>query len=243
MEREVKRVENLAMLGELAAGVAHEIRNPLASISGSIQVLNDSLSKGQAHVNKRLMDIVLREVDRLNHLVSDFLQFARPQRSKIEEFDLNKLIKDTPYLFQTSQRWSQKIEVEATFQRPLTIASDPQQLKQVFWNVLMNAYEAMPKGGMVRVRTERESGSSSSKEAERAVRIKVEDTGPGIDLSVIEDMFKPFSTAKKDGSGLGLAIVKKIVENLGGEVSGYNLQGGGAAISIVLPLSLEEITG
>jgi len=243
MEREVKRVENLAMLGELAAGVAHEIRNPLASISGSIQVLNDSLSKGQAHVNKRLMDIVLREVDRLNHLVSDFLQFARPQRSKIEEFDLNKLIKDTLYLFQTSQRWSQKIEVEATFQRPLTIASDPQQLKQVFWNVLMNAYEAMPKGGMVRVRTERESGSSSSKEAERAVRIKVEDTGPGIDLSVIEDMFKPFSTAKKDGSGLGLAIVKKIVENLGGEVSGYNLQGGGAAISIVLPLSLEEITG
>jgi two-component system, NtrC family, sensor histidine kinase PilS len=243
MEREVKRVENLAMLGELAAGVAHEIRNPLASISGSIQVLNDSLSKGQAHVNKRLMDIVLREVDRLNHLVSDFLQFARPQRSKIEEFDLNKLIKDTLYLFQTSQRWSQKIEVEATFQRPLTIASDPQQLKQVFWNVLMNAYEAMPNGGMVRVRTERESGSSSSKEAERAVRIKVEDTGPGIDLSVIEDMFKPFSTAKKDGSGLGLAIVKKIVENLGGEVSGYNLQGGGAAISIVLPLSLEEITG
>jgi len=243
MEREVKRVENLAMLGELAAGVAHEIRNPLASISGSIQVLNDSLSKEKPHVNNRLMDIVLREVDRLNHLVSDFLQFARPQRSKIEEFDLNKLIKDTLYLFQTSQKWSQKIEVETTFQRPLTIASDPQQLKQVFWNVLMNAYEAMPNGGMVRVRMESESGSSNSKEAERAVRIKVEDTGPGIDLSVIEDMFKPFSTAKKDGSGLGLAIVKKIVENLGGEVSGYNLQGGGAAISIVLPLSVEKLTG
>jgi len=242
MEREVKRMENLAMLGELAAGVAHEIRNPLASISGSIQVLNDSLSKEQAFVNKRLMEIVLREVDRLNHLVSDFLQFARPQRSKIEEFDLNTLIKDTLYLFQTSQKWSQKIEVEANFQRPLKIASDPQQLKQVFWNVFTNAYEAMPNGGIVRVRTEREHSSSSSKGAKRAVRIKVEDTGPGIDLSVIEDMFKPFSTAKKDGSGLGLAIVKKIVENLGGEVSGYNLQDGGAAISIVLPLSLEELT-
>jgi len=243
MEREVKRVENLAMLGELAAGVAHEIRNPLASISGSIQVLNDNMSREQAYVNKRLTGIVLREVDRLNHLVNDFLQFARPQRAKTEEFDLNKLIKDTLYLFQTSQKWSQKIEVEAALQRPLKIASDPQQLKQVLWNVFMNAYEAMPNGGTVRVSTERERDSHGSKEAKRTVRIMVEDTGPGIDLSVIEDMFKPFSTAKKDGSGLGLAIVKKIVENLGGEVSGSNLQIGGAAISIVLPLSLAPDPG
>jgi two-component system sensor histidine kinase PilS (NtrC family) len=243
MEREVKRMEDLAMLGELAAGVAHEIRNPLASISGSIQVLNDGLSKEQAHVNKRLMEIVLREVDRLNHLVSDFLQFARPQSSKVEEFDLNMLIKDTLYLFQTSRKWSKKLEVEATFQRPLKIISDPQQLKQVFWNVFMNACEAMPNGGKIRVSTERRRGSRGSKNAKRTVSIKVEDTGPGIDPSVIKDMFKPFSTAKKDGSGLGLAIVKKIVENLGGEVSGYNLQGGGAAISIVLPLSISDLSG
>ena len=241
MEREVKRVEGLAMLGELAAGVAHEIRNPLASISGSIQVLNDSLSKGQAHINKRLMDIVLREVDRLNNLVSDFLQFARPQRSDIEEFDLNTLIKETLYLFQTSQKWPQKLEVETNFlKKPLKITSDPQQLKQVLWNVFMNACEAMPDGGTVRVSTEKGAGSHGSQGAKRAVSIKVEDTGPGIDPSVIEDMFKPFSTAKRDGSGLGLAIVKKIVENLGGEVSGYNLHGGGAAISIILPPREEE---
>ena len=241
MEREVKRMEGLAMLGELAAGVAHEIRNPWASISGSIQVLNDSLSKGQAHINKRLMEIVLREVDRLNHLVSDFLQFARPQRSEVEEFDLNALIKETLYLFQASQKWPQKLEVETTFQKkPLKITSDPQQLKQVLWNVFMNACEAMPDGGTVRVSAERGPGSHGSREAKRAVIIKVEDTGPGIDPSVIEEMFKPFSTAKKEGSGLGLAIVKKIVENLGGEVSGYNLHGGGAAISIILPPREEE---
>ena len=105
----------------------------------------------------------------------------------------------------------------------------------------MNACEAMPNGGTVRVSTDRESSSPGSKNAKGTVRIKVEDTGPGIDPSVIQDMFKPFSTAKKDGSGLGLAIVKKIVENLGGEVSGYNLQGGGAAISIVLPVSVEGL--
>jgi len=236
MEREVKRMEGLALLGELAAGVAHEIRNPLASISGSIQVLNDSLSKGQAHINKRLMEIVLREVDRLNHLVSDFLQFARPKRSEVEEFDLTTLIKETLYLFQTSQKWPQKLRVETNFrEKPLKITSDPQQLKQVLWNVFMNACEAMPDGGTVRVSAERSPGSRGSKEANGAVSIKVEDTGPGIDPSVIEDMFKPFSTAKRDGSGLGLAIVKKIVENLGGEVSGYNLDGRGAAIAIVLP--------
>ncbi|MBW2309825.1 MAG: PAS domain-containing protein [Deltaproteobacteria bacterium] len=236
MEREVKRMEGLAMLGELAAGVAHEIRNPLASISGSIQVLNDSLSKGQAHINKRLMEIVLREVDRLNHLVSDFLQFARPQRSEVEEFDLNQLIKETLYLFQTSQKWPQKLKVETNFrEKPLVITSDPQQLKQVLWNVFLNACEAMPDGGTVRVSTERDTGSHGLKKAKGAVSIKVEDTGPGIDASVIDDMFKPFSTAKKNGSGLGLAIVKKIVENLGGEVSGYNLDREGAAIAIVLP--------
>jgi two-component system sensor histidine kinase PilS (NtrC family) len=240
MEREVKRMEDLAILGELAAGVAHEIRNPLASISGSIQVLSDSLSKEQGPFNKRLMEIVLREVNRLNQLVSDFLQFARPQKYNLERFDLNALIKDTLYLFQRSQEWSRKLEVETTFQQPLTITSDPQQLKQVFWNVFMNACEAMPNGGMIRVSTEKEGYSRDSRKANGAVRIKVEDTGPGIDPHVIKDMFKPFSTAKKNGSGLGLAIVKKIVESLGGEVSGYNLQGKGAAISIVLRLSIEE---
>lgn len=239
MEREVKRMEGLAMLGELAAGVAHEIRNPLASISGSIQVLNDGLSKEHARINKRLMGIVLREVDRLNHLVNDFLQFARPQKMEIEEFDLNQLITDTLYIFQTSQKWSQQLEVEINFQKPLKITSDPQQLKQVFWNVFLNACEAMSKGGLIRVSTEKEIDFDSSAKGIKSVKIKVEDNGPGFDPTVIEDMFKPFSTAKKDGSGLGLAIVKKIVESLGGRVSGYNLDSGGAAISIILPHSVE----
>jgi two-component system sensor histidine kinase PilS (NtrC family) len=236
MEREVKRMEGLAMLGELAAGIAHEIRNPLASISGSIQVLNDSFSKEHTHINKRLMEIVMREVDRLNHLVNDFLQFARPRKGEVEEFDLNQLIGDTLYIFQTSQRRSRHVEAETTFQGPLKITSDPHQLKQVLWNVFLNACEAMPEGGKMRVSTEREAGVDGSGKEEQSVRIKIEDTGPGIDPSMIENMFEPFSTDKRDGSGLGLAIVKRIVESLGGEVFGYNLAGGGAAISIVLPV-------
>lgn len=240
MEREVKRMEDLAMLGELAAGIAHEIRNPLASISGSIQVLNDSLSKKATRINKRLMEIILREVNRLNHLVNDFLQFARPQRIEIEEFDLNQLIMDTLYIFRNSQNWSQNLAVETKFSGPLKINSDPQQLKQVFWNIFLNACEAMPKGGFVCVSTDKIKESNGSGEHIDSVRIKVEDNGPGIDTKVIKDMFKPFSTTKKGGSGLGLAIVKRIVEGLGGNVSGQNLAGGGMAVAITLPLSIEK---
>lgn len=240
MEQEVKRMEDLAMLGELAAGIAHEIRNPLASISGSIQVLNDSLSKEEAHINKRLMEIVLREVNRLNHLVNDFLQFARPQRIEIEEFELNRLIMDTLYIFQNSQSWSKNLDIETKIMSTLKIKSDPQQLKQVFWNIFLNASEAMPKGGLIFISAEKETGFQGSSESVESVRIKIEDNGPGLDPKIAKDIFKPFSTTKKDGSGLGLAIVKRLVEGLGGEVSGENLAREGAMITIILPISIDK---
>jgi two-component system sensor histidine kinase PilS (NtrC family) len=240
MEQEVKRMEDMAMLGELAAGIAHEIRNPLASISGSIQVLNDSLSKEEAHINRRLIEIVLREVSRLDHLVNDFLQFARPQRIEIEEFELNQLIMDTLYLFQNSQSWSEHLDVESKIMTPLTIKSDPHQLKQVFWNIFLNASEAMPKGGLIAISAHKEKNFTGSDESEESVRIKIEDNGPGLDPKIAQDIFKPFSTTKKDGSGLGLAIVKRIVEGLGGEVSGKNMVSKGARISIRLPVSIDK---
>jgi len=229
----------MAMLGELAAGIAHEIRNPLASISGSIQVLNDSLSKEEAHINRKLIKIVLREVSRLDHLVNDFLQFARPQRIEIEEFELNQLIMDTLYLFQNSQSWSEHLDIETKIMSPLKIKSDPQQLKQVFWNIFLNASEAMPKGGLISISAEKETDFKSSSEFVESVRIKIEDNGPGLDPKIAKDIFKPFSTTKKDGSGLGLAIVKRLVEGLGGKVSGENLAREGTTITIILPLSIE----
>ncbi len=239
MEQEVKRMEDLAMLGELAAGIAHEIRNPLASISGSIQVLNDSLSKEDVHINQRLMGIILREISRLNHLVNDFLNFARPQKIEIEEFNLSQLIMDTLYIFQNSQSRAQYIDVKTKFFNSLKIRSDPQQLKQVFWNIFLNACEAMPKGGVICVSTDKLRELNGKDELIDSVIVKVEDNGPGIDPKIITDIFNPFSTTKKDGSGLGLAIVKRIVEGLGGKVSGQNLANGGAVITILLPLSIE----
>jgi two-component system sensor histidine kinase PilS (NtrC family) len=240
MEQEVKRMEDMAMLGELAAGIAHEIRNPLASISGSIQVLNDSLSREEAHINRRLIEIVLREVSRLDHLVNDFLQFARPQRIEIEEFELNQLIIDTLYLFQNSQSWSEHLDIETKIMSPLKIKSDPHQLKQVFWNIFLNASEAMPKGGLISISAQKETDFKSSSESVESVMIKIEDNGPGLDPKIAKDIFKPFSTTKKDGSGLGLAIVKRIVEGLGGKVSGENLAREGTTITIRLPVSIDK---
>jgi len=240
MEQEVKRMEDMAMLGELAAGIAHEIRNPLASISGSIQVLNDSLSREEAHINRRLIEIVLREVSRLDHLVNDFLQFARPQRIEIEEFELNQLIMDTLYLFQNSQSWSEHLDIETKIMSPLKIKSDPHQLKQVFWNIFLNASEAMPKGGLISISAQKETDFKSSSESVESVMIKIEDNGPGLDPKIAKDIFKPFSTTKKDGSGLGLAIVKRIVEGLGGKVSGENLAREGTTITIRLPVSIDK---
>ena len=240
MEQEVKRMEDMAVLGELAAGIAHEIRNPLASISGSIQVLNDSLSKEEAHINRRLIEIVLREVSRLDHLVNDFLQFARPQRIEIEEFELNQLIMDTLYLFQNSQSWSEHLDIETKIMSPLKIKSDPHQLKQVFWNIFLNASEAMPKGGLISISVQKETDFKSSSGSVESVMIKIEDNGPGLDPKIAKDIFKPFSTTKKDGSGLGLAIVKRIVEGLGGKVSGENLAREGTTITIRLPVSIDK---
>jgi len=240
MEQEVKRMEDMAMLGELAAGIAHEIRNPLASISGSIQVLNDSLSKEEAHINRRLIEIVLREVSRLDHLVNDFLQFARPQRIEIEEFELNQLIMDTLYLFQNSQSWSEHLDIDTKITAPLKIKSDPHQLKQVFWNIFLNASEAMPQGGLISISAKKETDSTSSGDSVESVRIKIEDNGPGLDPKISKDIFKPFSTTKKDGSGLGLAIVKRLIEGLGGNVSGKNAARKGTRISIHLPVSIDK---
>ena len=240
MEQEVKRMEDMAMLGELAAGIAHEIRNPLASISGSIQVLNDSLSQEEAHINRRLIEIVLREVSRLDHLVNDFLQFARPQRIEIEEFELNQLIMDTLYLFQNSQSWSEHLDIDTKIMSPLTIKSDPHQLKQVFWNIFLNSSEAMPKGGLISISAQKETDLKSSSESVESVRITIEDNGPGLDPKIAKDIFQPFSTTKKNGSGLGLAIVKRLVEGLGGKVSGENLAREGTTITIILPVSIDK---
>ena len=232
IEEEMKKVEGLALVGELAAGIAHEIRNPMASISGSIQMLRDGLN--QNDVNGRLMDIISREISRLNRLVNNFLLFARPKRATFKQFDLNREILESLELFKNSRYWSGKVSVVTDFHDHIQLESDPEQLRQVLWNLFLNACEAMSGGGSFYVTIRDKLDATHSDQ--RQVEITVRDTGNGFDDKAKIQAFTPFFTTKEEGSGLGLAIVKRIVEGLQGEVYANNHPDGGAEISILLPV-------
>jgi len=231
IEDEMKKVEGLAIIGELAAGMAHEIRNPMASISGSIEILREEMK--QDDVNARLMNIILRETDRLNDLVADFLLFARPKRTKLTEFDLNQLIIESLELFQNSPRWNSKIAIFTSFPHPVTVESDPDQLKQVLWNLFLNASDAMGGRGELHIISALVPGTPES--GSEKAKIVIRDTGEGFDEKGLQNLFLPFFTTKEGGSGLGLAIVKRIVDRLEGKIYGANHPGGGAEITILLP--------
>jgi two-component system sensor histidine kinase PilS (NtrC family) len=238
IEEEMKRVEGLALIGELAAGIAHEIRNPMASISGSIQMLKESLEMDD--VKTKLMDIMLREINRLNTLVSDFLLFARPKPSSVQTVDLNQLILDSLELFKNSAKWTDKIRVETRFHGSMNIESDPEQIKQVLWNLFLNAVEAMKGGGVLSVSTEFVESAEPQGAQRRLAQIIFRDTGEGFSSKALQFLFTPFFTTKEGGSGLGLAIVKRIVEGLKGRVSGKNHPDGGAEIMVWLDPSLGQ---
>jgi two-component system sensor histidine kinase PilS (NtrC family) len=180
-------------------------------------------------VNSRLMEIILREISRLNHLVNDFLLFTRPKKPELKEFDLIQLIYDSLELFKNSDRWNQNVQLHVELDGPIPLKSDPEQLKQVLWNLFLNATEAMPNGGQLHVSAGKEDGSE-----DESIRMCVRDTGLGFSPNALSHLFTPFFTTKDGGSGLGLAIVKRIVEELKGTVNGKNHPDGGAEITIRL---------
>ena len=232
IEEEMKRVEGLALIGELAAGIAHEIKNPMASISGSIQILRNGQEIDD--VNRRLMDIVSREIDRLNNLVNDFLVFARPKKANSKEFDLSHLITEALELFKNSRHWNEKVDIHTDFRYSIKIHSDPEQIRQVLWNLFLNASEAMPEGGKLHVMTD--LSRAELKSDQEHAKIVVRDTGKGFSREALPRLFTPFFTTKEKGSGLGLAIVKGIVEGLNGKISADNHPEGGAEVSMWFPL-------
>ncbi|MCP4578435.1 MAG: PAS domain S-box protein [Deltaproteobacteria bacterium] len=231
IEENMKKVEGLALVGEMAAGIAHEIRNPMASISGSIEVLKEGLVWDSTE--NRLMAIVSREIDRLDQLISDFLIFARPKEIKWKTFDLNRVITESLDLFKNGQRWNENVRVLTHFNDSVMIESDPDQIKQVLWNLFLNACDAMPGGGTLDIVTKWVFEAQES--ASRDVAIIIRDTGGGFESKTLSKLFTPFFTTKEGGSGLGLATVKRIVDQLQGRVSGNNYPDGGAEIVIILP--------
>ena len=228
MEEQIRRQERLATVGSLAAGIAHEIRNPLASLSGSIQMLQGELELQGDH--KHLMDIVLRETDRLNNIVTEFLDYARPRSNQLEQISLASLLEETITLFRNSREFREDIVIICDISPAIVITGDPQRLRQVFWNLLINAAQATQNGGTITV----SATSGAGIDADEAT-IRILDSGMGIASEHLEHIFDPFFTTKPAGTGLGLAIAYRIIEDHNGTIDVKSEEGKGTAVIINLP--------
>jgi len=228
IEERMRRDERLKSLGELAAGLAHEIRNPLASINGSIQVLKHDLKL--AGDDLHLMDIALRETNRLNLLITDFLLFAKPAPPKKVEVDIKNLIEEIVEMFKNSPG-AGSIDIFTEIEDNLKILADQRSMKQVFWNLFLNAQHAMPGGGRLFIHAGRHRLQPHS------IEITVSDTGRGIDEKDIDNIFDPFFTTKDGGTGLGLAIVHRVIDSHSGTIVAESEKGKGTAFKMCLPLA------
>jgi two-component system sensor histidine kinase PilS (NtrC family) len=234
MEEQVRRQERLATVGSLAAGIAHEIRNPLASLSGSIQML-----RGEADLtgdNKRLMDIVVRETDRLNTIITEFLEYARPKTAQTEKIGLQPMLDETIMLLKNSKDFIGSIHISRSIDPSIILKGDAQRLRQVFWNLLINACQAMPNGGAITI-----SAIPFLKPDDDTTwcEIVISDTGQGIATEHLKKIFDPFITTKEGGTGLGLAVVYRILEDHQGTITVNSEPGKGTQFIIRLPM-MEE---
>jgi two-component system sensor histidine kinase PilS (NtrC family) len=227
LEREVRRQERLAALGKMAAGLAHEIRNPLASMRGSVQVLASELSFSTDQ--SQLMDIVLRESDRLNRIVSDFLTYARPPKMERSVIELGGLLGETAALLRNSSELRPDHQIiEEHPSEAVFYLGDPNQIRQIFWNLARNAIQAMPFGGDLCIKLDAKPDSE--------VSITFSDTGQGMSREQKERLFEPFNSSS-GGTGLGMAIVYQLVRDHSGKILVESEAGSGTSISIKLPNS------
>ena len=202
IKEHVKRVEKMAYMGEMAAGLAHEIKNPLASLAGSIQLLKEDAYHNPDH--EKLMQIVLRETDRLSSLVGNFLMFARPPAGRSETIRLDTALVEIAALFEKDATCSGRIQITKHLTPDIWVAMDPTHLHQIVWNLLLNAAEAIEGEGNIVL------GMHVLRN--KQVQVEVADDGCGIPHEIRSTIFDPFFTTKPKGTGLGLSIVHRILE-------------------------------
>jgi signal transduction histidine kinase len=226
----MKRKDRLAALGEMATGLAHEIRNPLGAIKGAAQYLQIEPSLEE---RKEFLSIILEEVDRLNQVVSQFLDYARPFKKNISLCEINKILEKT-YALVKAEGIPEQVKITLDFEENLPlIHADAEQLRQVFLNLFLNAIQAMPEGGSLVVSTALESNSDKTG---TYLSIKFTDTGIGIPADHIDKLFNPFFTTKKEGTGLGLAICHRIIEGHNGTIEVSSQIGKGSQFVVKLPV-------
>ncbi len=236
--QKMQRTEQMVVVGELAAGLAHEIKNPMAGIKVAMSVLSE-----EAYISpedKAVLQKVVAEITQLEGLMKSFLNFAKPQKPRLEPVNVNQMLNTTLTFHLKHQAvgagGSGKIEIVKEFgELPPTLA-DPTQLQQVFLNLFLNALHAMPRGGELGVRTRLEEDG-------KTIRIEVSDTGSGIREDLITKVFQPFFTTKPKGTGLGLAISRQMIEQHDGTIAVANRPGGGVLFTILLPVKAEGAAG
>lgn len=242
-EREVLRAEQLAAVGQVAAGVAHELRNPLTSVKMLVQTgLEGESSAGLAPEDLRIIE---HEVRRMEQCIQMFLNFARPPRSERRPTNLNEIVQRALSLIEGRAR-RQNVTTETNLlSYPVVITADPEQVHQVLLNLLLNALDALPRGGTITVEMQilkqMPERNGVEHRAEGAIEIRIRDTGPGIAPRIRDRLFEPFVSSKETGLGLGLSICKRLVEAHGGTIRGENQPVNGAVFSFTLPMETSAL--
>jgi two-component system sensor histidine kinase PilS (NtrC family) len=229
MEENLEKSKRLALIGEMAAGLAHEMRNPLASITGPIQLLQQGLNLEET--DKRLMQIILRGKDQLDNFVRDFLLLACPIPISRELVDINKVAEEVLENIKLSNDWSNVVKIVKIFEEGAKIIANREQVRQVIYNLAINAVQAMREGGVLSVEIKKQKLSDQ----EDYVEIKVKDTGCGIEEKDLKKIFEPFFTNKEKGTGLGLAIVSRFVDGYNGRIQVESVINEGTTFSVWLP--------
>lgn len=231
----VHRADRMASIGELASGIAHEIRNPLAGIQGAIQILAEDFSKDDSR--RQVADEMQKQIFKLECLVRDLLNFAKPVPANYLSTDINQLIDKVLSFFVIQQGSSEAFKIEKHFFSPFPKAMiDPSSMEQAFLNIILNAQKAMPKGGTFTISTHLLDQGGEDKKEVKKVQILFEDTGVGIPSKNLTKIFNPFFSTRPDGTGLGLSITKNIVEQHGGTIEVESQINVGTQFTITLPV-------
>jgi len=228
MEETLEKSKRLALIGEMAAGLAHEMRNPLASITGSIELLRQSLNLKDT--DERLMQIIVRGKEQLDNFVRDFLLLARPIPQVRELINVSEIAQDVLENIKLSKDWTSKIKINSSLTEKVTTHANAEQIRQIVHNLVLNAIQAMEEGGILSVNVK-----SIIHHNKEVVELIISDTGPGIDENELQKIFEPFYTNKDKGTGLGLAIVSRIVDGYGGRIKMESDISKGTVCTVWLP--------
>jgi len=234
MEEDLEKSKRLALIGEMAAGLAHEMRNPLASITGSIELLKQSLNL--ANTDKRLMQIVIRGKNQLDSFVRDFLLLARPLPITREMVDIEEVVEEAVENLKLSKDWSRHIKIKKVFYDRIKTYANKRQIRQVINNLVLNAIQSMTNGGILTLEVYVVKINGEKEYAE----IKIVDTGCGIPLEHLKRVFEPFYTNKEKGTGLGLTIVGRIIDGYGGKIKIESKVNEGTTCIVSLPLKTQD---